>query len=138
MTVLRDIHGPCWPIGFIEVVLPGTPVKLTSLIDPADTDAPGTPTAAGSLEYTTRFNQILFQGMRPSKISGMVPNLRNVYIVRAGGNRDDYGTIVLVVAPGQTVVLSAAPTTKDVFSLYRYWVDGDQDNDGVLVLGLIF
>jgi hypothetical protein len=138
MTVLKDINGPDWPAGYIEVVMAGTPVRLTSLIDAGNINAPESPTVPGALEYTPRYQQLIFQGVHPGKMGGMTPNTRNVYIVRDHGDRDDYGTIVAVIAPGQTLIISAAPMVENKLSLYRYWVDGDHDNEGVLVTGLIF
>lgn len=137
-TVLKDIHGPDWPAGWIVVVVGGTPVRLTSLIDPANLNAPETPSAVGALEYTPRYNQLIFQGYTHNKFGVIVPNSGNVYIVRKGGSRADYGTIVAVVAPGETLVFKAPATVQNVFSLYRYWVDADWDIDGVFVTGLIF
>jgi hypothetical protein len=40
-SVLLDRHGPDWPLGFIKVVTPGTPVGLMSLVH----SSPERPTA---------------------------------------------------------------------------------------------
>lgn len=138
MAVLLDTHGPDWPLGFIAVVAPGTPVRFTFLIDPTNLDAPETQNLTGvKAEYTARFQQIMIQGFKPGA-HGMQPNAGFVYIVRAGGNRDDPGSIVKVLFPGETFFLASAPLVKDVFSPYRYYVDADNAGDGALIVGLIF
>ena len=134
MAVLLDRHGPDWPLGFIEVAVPGTPVKLTSLVDPTDARAP----EARTSEYSPRCQQILLQAFKPGVAHGMQVNAGFVYIVRKGGDRDDYGTIVKVLSPGESFYLASAPSVKDVFSPYRYYVDGDNAGDGVLAVLLIF
>ena len=139
MTVLQDIYGPDWPHGWVEVPIGGVPVRLTNLVDPTDLDAPETPSQAGSREYTTKMHAITFQGFRPGVAHGLRNNQGNVYIIRKGGTRTDYGTIVAVIAPGATVTISANSFRENnVFSLYRYYVDATNNNDGVLVTGKVF
>lgn len=137
-TVLYDIHGPDWPLSYIAPTIAGVPVRLMLAVDPTNINAPETPSQVGAYEYSTRFHEILFQGFRPNKIGGMLPNTGNVYIVRKGGNRDDPGTIVMVISPGQTITLTASPLVRDALSGYRYYVDADVDEEGVLITGLIF
>lgn len=138
MSVLYDPHGVDWPLGFIEVLVPGTPVRFTSLIDPTDLNAPENSNRTGAtFEYTPRFQQMMIQGFKPDT-HGMQPNAGYAYVVRKGGNRDDYGTIVKVLAPGETFFLASAPVVKDVFSPYRYYMDADNAHDGALITGLVF
>lgn len=138
MSVLYDPHGPDWPLGFIEVLVPGTPVRFTSLIDPTDLNAPENSNRIGAtFEYTPRFQQVMIQGFKPAA-HGMQPNAGYVYVVRKGGDHDDYGTIVKVIAPSETFYLASAPVVKDVFSPYRYYIDADNANDGALITGLVF
>jgi len=132
-SILIDPNGPDWPLGFIEVITPGTPVQVTSLVDPTNTYDP----ASTKSEYTRRVNQMMFQGYTPDT-HGMKPNAGYVYIVRKGGSRDDPGTIVKVLAPGETFFLAPTPMVRDVFSPYRYYIDGDNAGDGALVTCLIF
>lgn len=136
-SVHRDRQGPDWPLGFISVATPGTPVELMSLVDSGDPNEPESATSATSDEYTVRAQQILFQAFKPGA-HGLVPNVGNIYIVRDGvgsgtGNRDDQGAIVAVLTPGQTFTLASAPLNRNVFSPYRYSIDADNAGDGALV-----
>jgi len=147
-SVQLDPHGPDWPLGFIKVVTPGTPVGVMSLVDPAAYNNPstGTPTsfAAGpSAEYTVRAQQIIIQAYKPGASHGLQNNTGNIYITRQGiagqgsGNRDDTGSIVFTLTPGQTLTLASAPLDRNVFSPYRYSIDADNAGDGAMVTLLI-
>ena len=140
-SVQKDYQGPDWPLGFIDVVTPGTPVSIMSLVDPNNYAAPNTPTSGTSVntntpEYTVRAQQIMFMGYKPNT-HGLQTNAGLVYIMRKGvqgaGNRDDYGSLVKVLAPGETFFLSSAALNKDVYSPYRYYLDADNGGDGALV-----
>lgn len=144
-TVLQDRQGPDWPLGFISVATPGTPVGIMSLVDQNNKNDPSTATSAGgTAEYTQRCQQIMFQGFKPGASHGMQNNSGLVYIIRrnaggaGSGNRDDPGVMVFVLSPGQTIFLASAPAVVDVFSPYRYSVDADNAGDGALVTLLIF
>jgi hypothetical protein len=137
MSVLQDPHGPDWPLGFIKVLAPGTPVSIMSLVDPAGVNAPGAATSATSDEYSRRCQQIMFQGWQPDT-HGMKLNTKNVYIMRAGANYDDPGAMVAVLAPGQTLFLASAPVVVDVFSPYQFFLDADVKDEGALVTLFIF
>jgi hypothetical protein len=137
-SINKDRQGPDWPLGFIAVVTPGTPVEVMSLVDPApEPNEPETATSATSDEYTVRAQQILFQAYKPGASHGMQNNTGNIYIVRdaagGSGNRDDTGGIVAVLTPGQTLTLASAPLNRNVFSPYRYRIDADNAGDGALV-----
>ena len=67
----------------------------------------------------------------------MTVNAGNVYIVRKSGNRDDTGTIIKVLSPGETFYLASAPLNRNVFSGYRYYIDADTAGDGALVTGIV-
>jgi hypothetical protein len=141
-SILKDKQGPDWPLGFIKVVTPGTPVELMSLVDSAGVNDPEAPTSATSDEYTVRAQQIIFQGFKPGAAHGTQNNTGNVYIIREGdgtgsANRDDMGNIVFTLTPGQTFTLASAPLDRNVFSPYRYTVDADNAGDGVFVTLLI-
>jgi hypothetical protein len=143
-SIQRDIHGPDWPLGSIAVAVPGTPVVITSLIDPSDVNEPDTPTpgTSGAGEYTIRAQQILFQGVKSNAGSGTVNNTGNIYIVREGagggsGNRTDFGSIVAVIAPGQTFILGSAALNRNVYNPYRYFIDADNANDACQVTLII-
>ena len=135
-SIQKDIQGPDWPLGLIVVAAAGTPVPVMSLVDPSNAMAPNTPVSATNpTQYTPRANQIMFQGMRAGS-HGLQNNQGNVYIMRQGvqgaGNRDDYGSMVMCLVPGQTVFLAAAAVSNDVYSPYRYFIDADNNSDGVL------
>jgi hypothetical protein len=143
LSVYQDKQGPDWPLGFIKVATPGTPVELMSLVDPTGVNDPNAVTSSTSDEYTPRCQQIQIQAFKPGATHGMQLNAGNVYIVRddgaggGSGNRDDPGAIVTILAPGQTYFLASAPVNRNVFSPYRYSVDADNANDGVLVTLII-
>src|SRR5713226_6520370 len=95
-SILKDRHGPDWPLGFIQVVTPGTPVNIMSVVDPSNLNDPATPTpsTAGADEFTVRAQQIAFLAFKPGASHGTQNNTGNIYIVRKGsgggsGNRDD-------------------------------------------------
>jgi hypothetical protein len=144
-TVLQDRNGPDWPLGFINVVTPGTPVNIMSLVDATNVNDPATatPGTAGANEYTPRAYQINFTGVRLGASHGLRDNQANAYVVRfaakgaGSGNYDDPGVIVAVIKPGQTFVLTAAALNRNVFSPYRYYIDADTASDGALVTMLI-
>jgi hypothetical protein len=139
-SVQKDRQGPDWPLGFIEVVTPGTPVSIMSLVDPTSVNAPESPTSTTSNEYTVAAQQILFMGYTPFGTAtghGLTFNIGNVYIMRRGvqglGNRDDYGSLVKVLAPGETFYLASAALVRNVYSPYRYYIDADNTTDGAIV-----
>jgi hypothetical protein len=145
-SVQKDRHGPDWPIGFIQVVSPGTPVEIMSLVDPTDINEPenavgGSTISGGAVtgnEYTERAQQIFFQAYKPGAgRTGAVRNTGNIYIMREGvqgsGNRSDMGSIVFILEPGQTFFLASAPLNRDVFSPWRYSIDADIAGDGAFV-----
>jgi hypothetical protein len=142
-SVHRDYQGPDWPLGWIQVVTPGTPVEIMSLVETTqpEPNEPETLSSGGGGEYTFRAQQILFQAYKPGT-HGMVPNTGNIYLVRDGvgsgtGNRDDQGATVVVIQPGQTFSLGSAALNRNVFSPFRYSVDADNGGDGVLVTMII-
>lgn len=142
-TVLKDRQGPDWPLGFTAVAVPGTPVRVTLLVDPNSVDAPESATSGTSGEYTSRFQQIMFQGFKPGAAHGMQNNTGLVYIIRynnagaGSGNRDDPGVMVAVLPSGQTLFLASAPSNNNVWSPYRYALDADNAGDGALVTGIV-
>jgi hypothetical protein len=141
-SIRKDKQGPLWPLGSIIVVTPGTPVRLTSVVDPSNVNAPESATSATSDEYTVRANQIVIQGMKSNAGTGMVNNTGNIYILLKGvgagtGNRTDTGVLVLTVPTGQTAVIAAAPMNRNVFSPYELWVDADNGGDAAQVTLII-
>jgi len=141
-SIQKDLQGPDWPLGFISVATPGTPVGIMSLVDPNNYNSPSTPSSVNSAEYTVRAHQIQFQGYKPGASHGMIYNQGFVYVVRKGvasgtGNRDDSGSIVAMIAPGQTYFLDAAPINDNTWSPYRYYIDADNATDGALVTLII-
>jgi hypothetical protein len=139
--------GPVWPLGMIIVTTPGTPVGIMSLVDPNSYNAPETATAvepAGAAqgdEYTSVFQQIMFQGFTSNGGTGVISNQGNVYIMRKGvqgaGNHTDFGSMVAVLAPGQTIFIASAPRNRDTFSGYQFYIDADNANDAAIVVGFV-
>jgi hypothetical protein len=136
-SIMKDRQGPDWPLGMIVVTSPGTPVRVTSLVDPNNYNAPETATTTNADEYSPICQQIMFQGFKAGASHGVANNSGNVYIMRVGvqgaGNRDDYGALVAVLTPGQTIFLASAPRNRDTFSPYRYYVDADNASDAAIV-----
>jgi hypothetical protein len=137
-SVALNRWGPVWPLGFIEVVTPGTPVRITSLVDPTAVAAPENPTVPGAApsaqipEYTFSAQQILFHGTKPDT-HGTQPNTGNVYICLAGGTRDDPGLIVHTLTPGETFDSASAAMRLNVFNLYAFYLDADNAGDGAMI-----
>ena len=113
-----------------------------SNVDPNNYAAPGTPTAPNVPEFTVRAEEIVVQAVKPGASTGMVANAGYVYIMRkpvppGSGGRLDSGSMVVSLAPGQTLFLTASPLNRNVWSPYRYFVDADVAGDGVLVTLII-
>ncbi len=143
MAALQDYYGPDWPLGFIQVVTPGTIVNLMSLVDPNNVNDPNvsnrTP-AAGVREYTANAHQIIFQGYQPNSLvygGGMITNAGNVYIVREGGTRNDASHIIGVIPPGGSFSLPIGALVSNGLSPYRYYLDADVAGDGAIVTLII-
>lgn len=142
-SVQKDREGPDWPLGLITVATPGTPVSIMSLVDPSNVNDPSTatPGTSGANEYTERCNQIAFYAVKAGAAHGLTTNTGNIYIVRKGvqgaGNRDDYGSIVAVLFPGQEYTLLPSALVRDGFNPYRYSIDADNANDSALVTLII-
>jgi hypothetical protein len=140
-SVQKDREGPDWPLGLITPTI-NTPLSIMSLVDATAVNDPSTPTpgTSGSNEYTERAQQIIFQAYKAAG-HGLQNNTGNIYIVRKGvqgaGNRDDYGSVVAVLTPGQTLVLASAALNRNVFNPYRYFIDADTQGDSCLVTLLI-
>jgi hypothetical protein len=146
-SVQKDRQGPDWPLGLIIVTAPGTPVGIMSLVDPDSYNAPETATAvepAGSAqnnEYTELAQQIMFQGFKSNAGTGVVNNTGNVYVMRKGvqgaGNHTDFGSMVAVLPPGQTLFLASSARNRACWGPYRYYIDADNANDAALVTLLV-
>jgi hypothetical protein len=152
LSVMKDFQGPDWPLGLIVVVTPGTPVSIMSLVDAGNVNAPETafgnqtspqtiPTG-GQQEYSVLAQQIMFQGVKSTAGNApLVNNSGNIYICRKGttglGNRTDFGAIVAIVPPGQTLFLASSARNRDTWSPYRYYIDADNANDSALVTLLV-
>lgn len=135
-SVHQDRQGPDWPLGSIAVPTPGTPVSIMSLVDSGSVNAPESATSSTSSEYAPRAQQIVFQAFKASVTPPT--NATAIYIVRKGvgggsGNRSDLGTIVAILSPGTTFILSSSALNRDVFNPYRYFIDADSANDACQV-----
>lgn len=143
-SVHQNPQGSVWPLGNIVVPTPGTPVRITNLVDPTSANAPETVAIGPSIsdEYTRRAQQIIFQGYKagaaPPKLAN---NTGNMYVIRkplaGAGGVGDVGTVIAVVQPGQTFVLASAPMDRNVFNLYDYFIDVDTANDAAQVSAII-
>jgi len=143
-SVQKNKYGPFWPQGCILVPTPGTPVRLTSLIDPNSVNAPEAATSSTADEYTPAFHTIFLQGYTTNGAPGnhgLVPNSGNIYVIIKGGagsnNRDDSGSILYVLGPGLNLFLNAAELNLNAFNPYQFWFDADTANDGVLAVGVV-
>jgi len=136
-SVQQNPQGPAWPLGSIAVATPGTPVSIMSLVDPTSVNAPETATTTKSAEYAPRAQSIFFQAYKAGASHGLTPNTGNLYIIQKGGsgsnNRDDTGSILYVLLPGQTWTLDAAALNRNVFNPYLYYLDADNAADAAQV-----
>jgi hypothetical protein len=135
-SVFQDPFGIDWPLGYLNVASPGTPVGVMSLVDTNNNNAPETFTKAGCAEYTPRCHRVRFSGFHPTA-NGMVMNSGFVYILRSSGvpgNRSDSGAMVQVLLPGGTVDIPAAETEGATISPYRYQIDADNAGEGAQVV----
>jgi hypothetical protein len=137
-SIHRDLSGPDWPLGFVAVAVPGTPVNFMVNVDATSINAPESATSSQAAEYTARAEEILVQAFKPAA-NGMQLNTGNIYVVRKGagggaGNRNDPGAMVTVLSPGQSLFLTAASMNRNVWSPYRYFIDADNAGDGALIV----
>lgn len=134
-SVQLDRNGPDWPLGFVAVATPGTPVSImTNIVNGG--------TWVTNSEYDIRMCQILFDAHKPNGSAGTVANTGNVYLVRVGvgaglGNRTDYGSIIYTIPPGANSYFPLVAAVRNVYSPFRYYVDADNAGDGVQVTGFI-
>jgi len=135
-----------WPLGFIKVPIIGTPVALTSLIDPNNLSSPNTTTGPGNgpiltqQEYTISFRGLSIFGYKPgNNNNGMISNVGNIYLLGApaggSGNRSDSGAIIAVIAPLANYWYPPEGAGLERISPYFLWLDADNNNDGGLVIG---
>jgi hypothetical protein len=143
-SILSARSGPLWPLGFIKVVTAGTPVNIMSVVDPTGLGNPNTPCTPGSAvpEYGFRAQQIILWGYQPSTGPAYIPNTGNVYVLLApdkngSGNASDTGVLVAIIQPGTWFDLASAPTVSNKFGPYSFFIDADNDEDGVMPVLLI-
>jgi hypothetical protein len=143
-SVLKDRQGPDWPLGYINVPTPGTPVNIMSVVDPSNLNDPDTPTPGtpGADEYTVRCNVIAVQGYKFVG-PGWALNSGNIYVVRApnsggSGGINDSGVLVWVVAPGSYAQIPVSALVRNANNPYRYFIDADTAGDGANVVLWIF
>jgi hypothetical protein len=133
-TVNQDRQGPDWPLGFIALVTPGTPVSIMSLVDAALVNDPGALTSTTSNEFTVRCQQIFFMGFKPGVSTRLVNNSGNIYICRKNTTgTTDTGVILKTLVPGESFFLGSSAMNRNVYNPYRYYIDGDTAGDGALV-----
>lgn len=140
----KDYMGPIFPLGFIGVVTPGTPVNIMSLVDPLGANNPATPDPspssgiAAGLEFPIMAMNAIFQAVKPGVTHGTQANTGNVYVLGppvspGAGNRDDTGDIYFSSLAGQTLPQFLFPGAGIKFSPYEIFVDGDSAGDGYFV-----
>src|SRR3974390_540554 len=119
-SIQKDREGPDWPLGLITPTI-NTPLNIMSNVDSTLANDPANPTpgTTGANEFTERCQQIVFQAFKAGG-HGLQNNAGNIYIMRKGaggaGNRDDYGSMVACLTPGQTFVIASASLDRNVFS----------------------
>lgn len=139
MSVLNQRGGPEWPLGVIAVPTAGTPVRIMSIVDANNTNAPETASNSQTSEYTTTVRSIWFEGIHmAANNNGALQNSGNVYVTLndANGNsgtRTNPGTWVMVVPPGSMLALPSSLASDVRFSPYKYSIDVDTNGDGALV-----
>jgi hypothetical protein len=147
-SILKDLSGADWPLGFISVPTPGTPVRFTALVDPANDNAPETATVRGGTagqRSTPTCNQIILQGCKRNVDGTWAVNTGNVFILRrpntgggtgAGtGANADFGVMVGVITPGGAYNLPPSggiPITS--LSPYKYYLDATVAGEGAIVV----
>jgi len=140
LSLQRNFHGPLWPLGLISVATPGIPVGFMNLVDPAAYKTSVVTPTLGS-EYAVRAHEMVIQAYKPGLVHGMQFNSGNVYVLVApaggSGNRDDSGSIITTLGPGQTMFLESAAMNFNVWSPYTFFVDADNPGDGVMVTLII-
>jgi hypothetical protein len=138
-SVYKDRTGPDWPLGFVSVGTPGTPVCIMVNVDANNVNAPESSSNNLTSEYTPTSCAVGIQGYKPGANNvGMVANTGNVYLMRKGvgsgaGNRSDTGAMVKVIPPGQDYFYPSDPQGGQRWSPYRYFLDADNAGEGALV-----
>lgn len=149
-SIIQDPQGVEWPLGFVAVATPGTPVNIMVNVDANNVNAPGSSTGipgtpAIAAEYTPRCHKVFIQGFKPgNNNNGMIGNTGNVYVMRSlgpgnqngggPGNRSDSGAMVFVVPPQGFATLPADEMDAATISPYRYSLDADVAGEGALVV----
>jgi hypothetical protein len=81
--------------------------------------------------------------MKSNAGNGVQDNTGNIYVIQKGSpspgtnNHSDLGAVILVVKPGLTGVISAAPVNRNVFDPYLLWLDADTGADAGQITLLI-
>lgn len=115
-----NIKGPHYGLGRINVAVPGTPAPLNQNFTTND------PFASSAVPASA--NTLIF--------SAPATNTGTVFVVFKGGTKTNLNSIVLSIAPGQTVELSiAAPA--NIFSLAEYLIDANNAGDGCYVSAVV-
>lgn len=126
MTVAKNRFGGPWPLGFIAVTVPGTPVCINSLVDPSGIFT--------STSTTTEYSDAV------AKIEFTAPatNAGPIYIVTKGGSKSDTGSILATLTPGSpTYVVPSVPNNMNTLGIEQYYVDADNPNDGAQVTAFV-
>ena len=144
-SVHQDRFGPDWPLGNIVVTAPGTQVSIMSLVDSGNVNSPSTatgPGASASDEYTVNAQAIIIQPGKGGGATKLSANTGNIYLVRrptaGGGGTADVGVVIAMIKPTDPpYTLQASAVVKNIFNLYRYFLDADTANDAANVTAII-
>lgn len=137
MSVQKNIHGPIWPLGFIAVPTPGTPVNIMNLVDPNNTiwnpnqPTPPSTSAVPVSEYAARAAYIWVQAVKTG--SPWTITTGNIYVCMTSGGKADPGGVIAVCFPGNFLQLPGVAAVKNVFNPYEIFLDADVAGEGAIV-----
>ena len=121
-TPLLVPYGPFWPLGLITVASAGTPVALSVNIGQYYT-------ATGKSEYAACFSQIW--------VFASSGNTGNIYLVSPGGSKNNSGSIIWPLAPGQYIYVGGDFLARNTFDLNSFMIDADNGGATCQVTGYV-
>ena len=137
-SVQKNRTGVVWPLGFVKVTTPGTPVCIMANVDANNVNAPGVATSNLSAEYSPAARGLGIQAFLPNNNnSGMQPTTGNIYLMvpAAGGNGNltDFGSMVKIITSGSDFFFPPEGCGVDLFNPYGLFLDADVAGEGALV-----
>ena len=131
MAVFGSVTGRTYPLGRINIHVPGTPALLSQNVPL--TQGFG---VAGSLSPTVRCSQIVFKSPGPGTV-GNITNTGQIYVCYKGGNRTIQNSILYDLDPGAVFVMGSGAENSN-YDPTAYVLDADNVDDGCrvfLILG---